>query len=153
MPRVEFTIDTIKRMRNSVRDLCTLQIALQLKNIFAHGIDLAVLVFRNSPNEDVQLAGIVGEIGGDLFADKGSRPIIDLQAAFDGIVIGDGDVVHPSLPQFFIQLFRVRIAVRKIETAKKPFFRTRTVARMNMKIAPAHSYIPRLNLCCAIQSW
>jgi hypothetical protein len=24
---------------------------------------------------------------------------------------------------------------------------------MNMKIAPAHSYIPRLNLCCAIQSW
>jgi hypothetical protein len=24
---------------------------------------------------------------------------------------------------------------------------------MNMKIAPAHIYIPRLNLCCAIQSW
>jgi hypothetical protein len=24
---------------------------------------------------------------------------------------------------------------------------------MNMKIAPTHLYIPRLNLCCAIQSW
>jgi hypothetical protein len=24
---------------------------------------------------------------------------------------------------------------------------------MNMKIAPAHIYIPRLNLCCAIHSW
>jgi hypothetical protein len=24
---------------------------------------------------------------------------------------------------------------------------------MNMKIAATHLYIPRLNLCCAIQSW
>ena len=101
----------------------------------------------------MQLARIVWKIGGDLFADKCARPINDLQAAFDRIVVGKGDVVHPPFEQFFIQLFRVGIAVGEIETAKKPFFRARTVARMNMKIAPAHSYIPRLNLCCAIQSW
>src|SRR6266508_3728819 len=101
----------------------------------------------------MHLARIVGEIGGDLFADKGARPITDLQATLDRIVVGNGDVVHSPFEQFFIQLFGVRIAVRKIETAKKPLFRARAVARMNMKIAPAHIYIPRLNLCWAIQYW
>ena len=100
----------------------------------------------------MQLARVVGKIRGDLFADKRARPINDLQAALDAIVVGNGDVVHSSLEQLSIQLFRVGIAVGEIETAKEPFFRARTVARMNMKIAPAHSYIPRLNLCCAIQS-
>ena len=100
----------------------------------------------------MHLARVVGKIRGDLFADKRARPINDLQAALDAIVVGNGDVVHSSLEQLSIQLFRVGIAVGEIETAKEPFFRARTVARMNMKIAPAHSYIPRLNLCCAIQS-
>ena len=101
----------------------------------------------------MQLASIVWKIGGDLFADESARPINDLQAAVDGIVVGNGDVIHSSLKQFFVQLFRIGIAVGEIETAKEPFFRARTVARMNMKIAPTHLYIPRLNLCCAIQSW
>jgi len=101
----------------------------------------------------MQLARIVWKIGGDLFADKSARPINDLQAALNAIVVGNSDVVHSSLEQFFVELFRIGIAVGEIETAKEPFFRPRTVARMNMKIAPAHIYIPRLNLCCAIQSW
>src|SRR4029434_9013914 len=101
----------------------------------------------------MQLARIVREIGGDLFADKGARLIADLQAALDRIVVGNGDVVHSPFEQFFIQLLRVGIAVREIQTTKEPFFRARAVARMNMKITPAHIYIPRLNLCWAIQSW
>ena len=101
----------------------------------------------------MQLARIVGEIRGDLFADKGASPMTDLQATLDRIVVGNGDIVHSPFEQFFIQLFRVGIAVGEIETTKEPFFRARAVARMNMKIAPAHVYIPRLNLCCAIHSW
>ena len=101
----------------------------------------------------MQLASIVWKIGGDLFADKSARPVTDLQAALDGVVIGNRDVVHSPFEQFFVKMFRVGIAVGEIETAKEPFFRARTVARMNMKIAPAHIYIPRLNLCCAIHSW
>ena len=55
----------------------------------------------------MQLARVVWKIGGDLFADKSARPINDLQAPLDGIVVGNGDEVHPSVEQFFIQLFRV----------------------------------------------
>jgi hypothetical protein len=76
-----------------------------------------------------------------------------LQATLDRIVVGNGDVVHSAIQQFFIQLVRIGIAVGEIQTTKEPFFRARAVARMNMKIALGHIYIPRLNLCCAIQSW
>lgn len=86
----------------------------------------------------MQLARIVWKISGDLFADKSARPINDLQAALDSIVVGNGDVIHSSFEQFFVELFRIGIAVGEIETAKEPFFRARAVARMNMKIAPAH---------------
>lgn len=101
----------------------------------------------------MQFAWIVWEIGGDLFADESARPITDLQTTFNGVVVGNGDVVHSPCQQRLIELPRVGIAVGEIETAKEPFFRAGTVARMNMKIAPAHIYIPRVSLCCAIQSW
>ena len=44
MTRIEFAIDTVKVMRNGMRDLGHLQVTLQLKNILAHRIDLAVLL-------------------------------------------------------------------------------------------------------------
>src|SRR4029077_6144814 len=93
--RIEFAIDAVKGMRYRVRDLRSLQVPLQLKNIIAYHIDLAMLVLRNSPNKNMQLARIVWKKRGDLFADKSARPINDLQAAFDRIVVGKGDVVHP----------------------------------------------------------
>src|SRR5438128_10759716 len=94
MMRIEFAVDAVKGMRNCMCDLRSLQVALQLKNIIAYRIDLAVLALGNSPNENMQLARVVWKIGGDLFADKSARPINDLQATLDGIVVGYGDVVH-----------------------------------------------------------
>jgi hypothetical protein len=55
----------------------------------------------------VQLARIVGKICGDLFADKGAWAVNNLQAAFDHIVVSDGDVIHPALEQLPVQLFWV----------------------------------------------
>ena len=80
----------------------------------------------------MQFAGIIRKIRGDLFADKSAWQVRNLQAARDGIVIGDGDVIHPALEQLFMQLFWVRITVGKIKTAEEPFFRARAVTRVNM---------------------
>ena len=44
MARLQFAVDTIKRMRNRVRDLRGLDVMLQLKNIIADPFDLAVLL-------------------------------------------------------------------------------------------------------------
>jgi len=74
----------------------------------------------------------VREISGDLRADEGPRQVRNFQAAIDRIVIGNGNVIHPTFAQLFIQLLRIGIAVGKIEAAEKPFFRTRTMARVDM---------------------
>ena len=44
MMRIEFAVDAVKGMRNGVRDVRCLQVALQLKNIIAYRIDLAMLI-------------------------------------------------------------------------------------------------------------
>jgi len=80
----------------------------------------------------VELAGVVRKISGDLFADEGPRQVRNFQATIDRIVIGNSNVIHPTFAQLFIQLLWIGIAVGKIEAAEKPFFRARTMARMDM---------------------
>ncbi len=80
----------------------------------------------------MQLAGIIRKIRGDLFADKRARQVRNLKAARDGVVIRDGDVIHPAHKQLLMQLFWVRITVGKFQAPEKPFFRARAVTRVNM---------------------
>ena len=44
MTRLELAVDTVQGMRNRVRDVRCLQVALQLKNIIAYRNDLAMLI-------------------------------------------------------------------------------------------------------------
>src|SRR4029077_16644632 len=97
-----------------------------------------MLLFRNPPYQNVQLAAVVRKISGDLLADEGPRQARNFQAAIDRIVIGYGNVIPSPFAQLFIQLLWIGIAVWKIESAKKPFFRARTMARVDMQIALAH---------------
>src|SRR5207248_1233525 len=103
----QFAVDAVKRMRDRVRDLRRLQVPLQLEDIIPDGFDLAMLLLRDSPNKNVELAGIMRKIRRDLFADKSARQMRNLEAAFNGVVIGDGDVIHPALKQLLMQLFWV----------------------------------------------
>jgi hypothetical protein len=70
----------------------------------------------------VQLAGVVRKVSSNLLADKAPRQMRNFQAAIDRIVIGNGNVIHPTFAQLFIQLLWIGIAVGKIESAEKPFF-------------------------------
>src|SRR6266403_5840702 len=132
MARLKFSVHAVEGMRYCVGNLSRLQVALQLKDIVAHTFDVAVLLFRDSPNKDVHLARFMGEIRRDLFAEKGARQVRNLQATIDCIVVSDGDVIHSALEQLPVQRLWVRIAVGKIKAAEEPFFRSRTVARVNM---------------------
>ncbi len=113
-------------------DLRTLQVSLQIENVFAHSFDIAMLLFRNAPHQNVQLAGVVRKVSSDLLADEGPRQVRNFQAAIDRVVIGNGNVVHPTFAQLFVQVLRIGIAIGKIESAEKPFFRARTMARVDM---------------------
>ena len=95
MRGLQFAVDAVKRMRHRMHDRLALQIGLQLEDVVARAHDLCVLRFRDSPNQQVNLAGIVREISRDLLADESVRQVGDLQAALDRVVIGDGDEIHP----------------------------------------------------------
>ena len=138
MGNLQLAVDTIKRMRDGVGDLPGVKIALQGKNVIAKDHDVRVLRFGDSPDEDVNLARILRKIGRNLLADECIRQIRDFEATIDRIVVRDRDVIHPALEQLPVQFPGIGETVRKIESAKEPFLRTRAVARMNMEVALAH---------------
>jgi hypothetical protein len=109
-------------VRDCVSDLRTLQIPLEIEDVFADAFDIAMLLFRNAPHQNVQLACIMRKVGSNLLADEGPRQVRNFQAAIDRIVIGNGNVIHPTFAQLFVQVLWIGIAVGKIESAEKPFF-------------------------------
>jgi hypothetical protein len=119
-------------MCDSVRDLCVLKVSLQIEDIFADAFDVAMLLFGNPPHQNMQLAAIVREVSSHLFADERARQMCNFEATIDRIVVCNGDVIHPTFTQLFIQLLWVGVAVGEIESAEKPFFRARAMARVDM---------------------
>src|SRR6266513_5677059 len=95
----EFAVDAVERMRDRMGDFAALQISLQGKNIVPDNDDIVVLLFSNAPHQDVNLAGVLWKISGDLLTDKRVRQIADRQTSVDRVVIGDGDEIHPALDQ------------------------------------------------------
>src|ERR1700682_850299 len=134
----ELAVNAVKRMRNGVCDLRFLQILLQLENIVADAGDVSVLRFRDSPNQKMNLAGILREIGRDLLAQECLGQIGDLPATIDRVVIGDRDKIHSLLDELAMQIAWIGAAAGKIEAPKQPLLGTRAGAGMNMKIATAH---------------
>ena len=107
MSRLQFSVHAVERMRNCVRDLRGLQVALQVEDVIADTFYIAMLLLGDSPDKNVQFASVVWEIRCDLFADKGARQVCNLQAAVDRIVVGKGDISHVALEQLAMQFFGI----------------------------------------------
>src|SRR2546430_3655558 len=84
-------------MRHRMRDRLSLEITLQIENVVAQLNDLAMLCLRDSPDEDMNLAWVLGKVGCHLFADEGSGQVGDLKISLDRVVVGKGDEIHPAL--------------------------------------------------------
>jgi hypothetical protein len=90
-----------------MRDLRGLQVALQVEDVVAETFYIAMLLLGDSPHKNVQLTSVVWEICCDLFADKGSREMYNLQAALDRIVVGNSCIIHAALEQLAVQFFGI----------------------------------------------
>jgi len=125
-------------MRDGVCDFAVLQVPLQRKNVVPDNDDVVVLFFGNAPDENMNLAGILRKISGDLLANESVGEVANLQTTVDGVVVGDRDKIHFALEQLSMQLARVGIRIRKIKPPEEPFFRTRAETGVNVKITFAH---------------
>src|SRR5437588_205115 len=66
---LKLPVNTIKWMRNGVRNFSALQIALKRKYVVSQDRDVLMLFLGDTPDQKVDLAGILREIGRDLLAD------------------------------------------------------------------------------------
>src|SRR2546423_5904811 len=137
---VQLAVDAVKRMRHRMRDRLSLEITLQIENVVAQLNDLAMLCLRDSPDEDMNLAWVLGKVGRYFFADEGSGQVGDLKISLDRVVVGNGDEIHPAFAEQAMRFARVAVAVGKIEPAEEPFFRAGAETRMNVKVAAAHNH-------------
>jgi hypothetical protein len=97
-----------------------LQEDLQIKDVATEGRNLLVLGGRNPPNEEVNFAWIKRKISRNLFTNKSICVFRNLEAALNGVVIGDRDKIHPRRFGAPVQLPGIRVTVWKIEPAKDP---------------------------------
>jgi hypothetical protein len=74
----------------------------------------------------------------NLFTYERISKLCDCQVALDRIVIGDRDKIHPPLAKKSIEISWVAIAIREIESPKKPLLGAGAEPRMDMKIAKTH---------------
>ncbi len=123
----EPVIDAVERVRDGVREPFRGEVFLQLENIAAPRLQLLVLRLGDAPHEHVDFAAVVRESRADLLADEGVRPVRDLEAAVDAVVIGDRHEIHSALLERIVQRARRRVAVRQPDAAEKPLRRARAV--------------------------
>ncbi|EDY18892.1 hypothetical protein CfE428DRAFT_3550 [Chthoniobacter flavus Ellin428] len=117
----EPVIGSVKRMRDGVREIFRGEIFLQVENVVPHRLDLAVLRLGDAPHQEMHFATVVRKTGADLFADENARPPGDFEAAFNAVVIGEGDEIHPALAQLLVLPSGLRVAVGKTGAAEEPF--------------------------------
>src|SRR5260221_2993602 len=94
MRRLEFAVYAVKRMRDRMSDFSALQITLKRKNVVSDEHDIGVLLFGDSPNQDVDLARVLRKISGHLFTDECVWQVANFQTAVDPFVIRDRHQIH-----------------------------------------------------------
>src|SRR5437870_5118465 len=132
--RFELAVNAVERMRDRMRDLTGLQISLERENVVAEQDDVVVLLFGNAPDQNMNLARVLREIGRNLFTNERVRQIANGQTTVDRVVIGDRDEIHPALEQLSMQLPRIGIGIGEIEPPEKPFLGPVAEARVNVEI-------------------
>ncbi len=150
----ELAVDAVKRVRDGVGDRLLLQEGLEVENVLTQPDDLAVLDLVQAPGEQIYFAWVLREISRNLLTDKcigmrGNRETtLDgvvvgdgdevHPAALDGVVVGDGDEVHPGFLGADVKIERIGVAIGEIEPAKDPILGSIAEFRVQMKVAAGH---------------
>ncbi len=130
----EFVVEAMERVRDGVGELLLREVGLEVEDVFAQALELGVLRLAQAPDEDVDGAAVFGEVGGDLLAEEDAGAIGDLEAAVDGVVVGEGDEIHAARPERIVEVAGLGVAGGKAGAAEEPFRRARAVAGVEMEI-------------------
>ena len=106
-------VDRVHGMGDGMDDPSAAQIRRQIENAGPPAADLFMIRLGNAVSQDMELALVLREIGGDLLADEGSVQVGDLQAGLDGVVVGDRDQIHAVSFQRGVEMAGIGVAPRR----------------------------------------
>jgi hypothetical protein len=130
----EAVVDGPERMGEAVAEVISPEIGHQVMDIMPGLLDVPVLGFIEVINQDMGLAAILGEIGGDLFTEKGVGQAGDFETAVNVVVVGDGDPGHAPLFGDAVEGPGLGIAFLAAQFLENPLGRTRRVPGMDMQV-------------------
>ena len=103
-----------------------------------------MIVAGESPDQDVHLASILGEVAGEFFAGEHVRAIEDFRDAIDRVVIGDGDEVHAAAPGLGVHIRRLAVTFRTADRIQRGFIRLCAGDAVTVKIDSLHRWRERI---------
>ena len=147
MQRAEFSIQAVKGMGDSVREVLSEEVGLKVVNTLAGLLDLAVLSLVEAPYEHMDAAVVLGKNRGDLLAEDHIRHMGDFETAVDGVLVRERDEPHARRAQHSVEFQRIRGARRKIQSPQNPVRRARAMARVDVKVGSCCRAVHRRLLC------
>ena len=132
---LEVVEEVVQGEQNALRA----QVPHKFAHVGAQLLNVAVLALGDVVNADVNLVLEIRQVGTDFLADDeiaGRPPVEQFQATVDGIVIGDGNQVHPALLGGAVDGQRRGVGIAAAEQAQVPG--GARVIRMHMKVGSIH---------------
>ncbi len=130
-------LDGVERMRERARDLVLVQVGRALLDVARVLLEPVVVVGRDAEAEDVHRLRLAAEPGRQLLGDEDVRPVGELQAAVDRVVVGDGDEVHPAPLGELVDLLRRGGALRQADVALDAELRQLAGGGVAVQVGPA----------------
>ena len=94
----------------------------------------------DTEHQHVHLAAIFGKPAGQFFTDNDIGPMRNLQRAFDRVVIGDGDEIHPTPNRLFVNLRRRAVALGTVNRIQRGFAGAIAGQAVAVQIDPARRW-------------
>ena len=82
----------------------------------------------------MHFAPIIGKARADLLRDEHARPVCDLKAALDAVVICQRDEIHSGIAELIVKRARLRVAVRQTRASEEPLRGAVAEFRVKVKI-------------------
>jgi hypothetical protein len=129
----------VERVSERMRDSTFPEERRQLVDRRSQRLEVAVILLRDSPREDMKRHAVLGEPGRDLLRDEGARSAGKAQGALDRVVVGDGHEGHAPPSARPIDMLDGRVRLAQARPPEREVAGLRRVPGMDVEVA-AHSH-------------
>ena len=84
----------MEALGHTMREVILNEVLLEFVDIRLESLDLHMLAFRDSPDQNRDAATILREEGRHRFADEDPGQVRYFQTSLDRVIIGEGEEVH-----------------------------------------------------------